>query len=159
MTIAPTLRQYLNAIEADHEVIEHAPTRSAIQNALCHIPPDRIAKAVLLDTPNDYLLAVLPSDRGVDLADLRSELGAKPRLADEEEIASIFDDCAVGAVPPIGFGYGIATIVDDSLAAQPDVYFEGGDHASLVHMDKSEFARLTRPARRGRFSTPWVDLE
>lgn len=100
MTLAPRLQHYLDTLDADYEVVEHFPTRSAMQNAaLCHIPPDRIAKAVLLDTRDDYLLAVVPSDRRVDLADLRSELGAKPRLADENELATIFDDCAVGAVP------------------------------------------------------------
>lgn len=159
MTLAPRLQQYLDSLDADYELIGHSPTRSAMQNAaLCHIPPDRIAKAVLLDTPDDYLLAVLPSDRRVDLGDLASGLGAKPRLADEEELATVFDDCAVGAVPPLGFGYGVATIVDDSLAGQPDIYFEGGDHVSLVHMDRTEFERLTRPARHGSFSTPWADL-
>jgi len=157
MTIAPKLRHYLDALEADYELIEHSPTRSAMQNAaVCHIPPDRIAKAVLLDTPEDYLLAVLPSDRRVGLGDLRSELGQKPRLADEDEIAAIFDDCAVGAVPPLGFSYGIATIIDESLDNQPDIYFEGGDHASLIHMDQAEFARLTRQARHGQFSDFWA---
>jgi Ala-tRNA(Pro) deacylase len=160
MTIAPTLQHYLDAMDADYELIEHSPTRSAIQNAaLCHIPPERLAKAVLLDTPDDYLLAVLPSDRRVGFDDLRSELGQKPRLVEEKELASVFDDCMIGAVPPLGFGYGIAIIVDDSLADQPDIYFEGGDHASLIHMDQAEFARLTRPARHGRFSEPWATLE
>ena len=160
MTLAPRLQHYLDALDANYEVVEHFPTRSAMQNSvLCHIPPDRIAKGVLLDTQDDYLLAVVPSDRRVDLADLRSELGAKPRLADEDELATIFDDCAVGAVPPLGFGYGIATIVDDALAGKPDVFFEGGDHVSLVHMDQAEFTRLTRPARHGQFSEPWADRD
>lgn len=155
MSIAPKLRQYLEFQQADFELIEHAPTQSARENAeLCHIPAERVAKAVLLDTPDDYLLAVLPSDRRVALAELRSELGSKPRLAKEDEVAAIFDDCEVGAVPAIGFGYGIDTVVDDSLNEQPDVFFEGGDHASLIHMATAEFARLTSQARHGRFSEP-----
>jgi Ala-tRNA(Pro) deacylase len=160
MTIAPRLQHYFDALEADYELIEHSPTRSASQNAaLCHIPPGKLAKAVLLDTPDDYLLAVLPSDRRIGLSDLRGELGQKPRLAHEGELALIFDDCAIGAVPPLGFGYGIATIVDASLEKQPDIYFEGGDHVSLVHMDQVEFARLTRPARHSQFSELWADRE
>ncbi len=159
MPIAPKLRHYLDAVGAEYELIEHLPTGSALQNAsICHIPPDRMAKAVLLDTPDNYLLAVLPSDRRLGLAELRSELGQKPRLADEEELAFIFDDCAVGAVPPLGFGYGIPTIVDDSLEEQPDVYFEAGDHMSLAHVNRAAFARLTRQARHGQFSERWSDL-
>lgn len=42
MTLAPRLRQYLDALEADYDLIEHTPTQSAMQNAtLCHIPPAR----------------------------------------------------------------------------------------------------------------------
>jgi Ala-tRNA(Pro) deacylase len=156
MSIAPRLRQYLDAEKIAYEVLEHSPTASAMQNAwVCQIPASRVAKAVLLDTPDDYLLAVLPSDRRIGLADLRSELGEKPQLVDEIELARIFDDCAVGAVPPLGLGYGVATIIDDSLTEQPDIYFEGGDHATLVHVERAEFARLTRSARHGRFSEPW----
>jgi len=160
MSIAPKLRQYLDRLEADYELIEHSPTQTAMQNAaLCHIPPERIAKAVLLDTPDDYLLAVLPSDRRVGLAELRTEIGRKPRLADEDELALIFDDCAPGAVPPFGFGYGVSTIVDDSLEEQPDIYFEGGDHVSLVHLGRGEFSRLTRRAQHGRFAQLWAEMD
>jgi Ala-tRNA(Pro) deacylase len=157
MTIAPRLRQHLDAVKADYELIEHPPTSSAMENArLCDIPAEQVAKAVLLDTTDDYLLAVLPSDRRVELAELRSELGRKPRLADEDELGRVFDDCAFGAVPP-GLGYGVATIVDDSLETQPDVYFEAGDHASLIHMDGAEFGRMMRSARHGQFSEPIQD--
>jgi Ala-tRNA(Pro) deacylase len=154
MTIAPKLRQYLDMAQVDYELIEHAPTSAAMQNAaLCDIPAEQVAKAVLLDTTDDYLVAVLPSDRRIELAELRSELGRKPRLVDEGELVRVFDDCATGAVPP-GLGYGVATIVDDALEAQPDVYFEAGDHASLVHVNHEEFTRMMRDARHGQFSEP-----
>jgi Ala-tRNA(Pro) deacylase len=156
MTIAPKLRHYLDALELDYELIEHTPTQSAMQIATtCRIPAERIAKAVLLDTSNDYLLAVLPSDCRIELSELRALLGEKPRLADEDEIAFIFDDCAVGAVPAAGFSYGIRMVVDDSLVDQPDIYFEGGDHQSLIHMDRAEFARMTGASRHCHFSQPW----
>jgi len=160
MTLAPKLHRYLDALDADYELIDHAPTRSAMQNArACHISPDQVVKAVLLDTTDDYLLAILPSDRRLELTDLRDELGLKPRLAAEQALADVFDDCLPGAVPPLGASYGIASIVDNSLAAQPDIYFEGGDHASLVHMNQREFARLTGPAQHGSFSEPWADRD
>jgi Ala-tRNA(Pro) deacylase len=57
-----------------------------------------------------------------------------------------------GAVPPIGECYALDVILDDSIRRQPDVYLEAGDHATLVHMDQSQFARLMADARHGRFS-------
>lgn len=157
MTIAPKLNQFLTDRNADYEIIAHDPTLSAFETAqVCHVPAWQMAKAVLLDTDQDYLLAVLPADRRLELAELRTDLSLKPHLAGEEQVAEIFDDCAYGAVPPIGTGYGIMTIIDDSLDDVPDIYFEAGDHASLVHMSGAEFSRLTQHARRGHFCEAWT---
>ena len=60
--------------------------------------------------------------------------------------------CALGAVPPVGECYDLDVIVDDSIEEQPDVYLEGGDHTTLVHLDHAQFARLMAEARHGRFS-------
>lgn len=151
MTIAPKLQQYLDEVNADYDLVEHQPTKSSLETASASsVPAEQVAKAVLLDTDDEYLVAVLPSDRRVELSELRSELGRKPRLASEEEIKNLFDDCDVGAIPPTG--YGVTAIVDDAIDQQPDVYFEAGDHASLVHMKHDEFSRVMRGARHGQFS-------
>lgn len=159
MTIAPKLSRFLAEQHADYELISHDPTRTAIESArVCHVPARQMAKAVLIDTEQDYLLAVLPANRRVELAELRSEIGLRPHLAVERELTFIFDDCECGAVPPLGAGYGVTTVVDDSLDAEPDVYFEAGDHASLIHMSGAEFSRLTRQARRGHISDAWSPI-
>jgi Ala-tRNA(Pro) deacylase len=160
MAIAPRLRAFLDEQGAAYEIIEHMPTDSSIESAAAaHIPPSSVAKAVLLDLPqhaHDHLVALLSSDRRLELDDLRDALGEKPHLADEKEIVSIFDDCAPGAVPP-AFGYGVGMIVDDQLTREPDIFFEAGDHCSLVHMEQGEFRRLTERARHGRFTTLWIE--
>ena len=155
MSIAPQLRRHLDEAQVHYDVIEHRPTQSSLESArICSVPAEKLAKAVLLDTVgDDQLLAVLPSDRKVELNELRSELGRKPRLAAESEVGKLFRDCELGAIPPVG--YGVTTIVDDSLDRQPDIYFEAGDHKSLVHMESAEFSRLTKDARHARFSEPW----
>lgn len=159
MSIAPKLRQYLDEQHADYEIVEHRPTASSMQSAnACRIPAEWMAKAVLLDTDDHYLLAVIPSDHRIQLSELRTELGHKPRLAREQEIGLIFSDCEAGAVPALGFGYGVPTIVDDDLESAPDIYFEAGDHKSLIHMDRAEFSRLTQDARHGRFSERWSEM-
>jgi len=99
-----------------------------------------------------YLLAVLPASHHIHLADLRRQVGDDVDLADEQEISSLFPDCAFGAVPPVGECYGLDVIVDDSMQERPDVYLEGGDHMTLVHMDQAQFSRLMAEARHGRFS-------
>ena len=153
MSIAPKLQQCLDEAKVEFDLVEHAPTKSSMETATASaVPAEKLAKAVLLDTEDGQLLALLPSDRRVELSELRSELGRKPRLASEDQIQSLFDDCDLGAIPPAG--YGVTTIVDDSLDRQPDVYFEAGDHKSLIHMNHGAFAQLTRGARHGQFSEP-----
>jgi Ala-tRNA(Pro) deacylase len=153
MAIALTLERYLDTNHVKYDVIAHAPTNSSMQTAeACHIPGDRLAKAVLLRDEVGYALAVLPASHHIRLSELRRQFGDDVDLATEGEIADLFEDCVRGAIPAVGECYGLDTVVDDSMDEQPEVYFEGGDHATLVHMSHAQFAGLTATARHGCFS-------
>jgi Ala-tRNA(Pro) deacylase len=155
MSIAPTLKKYLTTKHVAYDVLAHAPTQSALRTAhACHVPGDSLAKAVLLRDEQGYILAVLPASHHIRLGELRQQLGDDIELASEREIVELFDDCARGAIPAIGECYGLDMVVDDDVDAQPEIYFEGGDHATLVHMTHAEFAALTWTARHGNFSRP-----
>jgi Ala-tRNA(Pro) deacylase len=153
MAIALTLERYLDTKHVKYDVIAHEPTNSSRQTAeACHIPGDRLAKAVLLRDEVGYALAVLPASHHIRLSELRRQFGDDVDLATEREIADLFQDCVRGAIPVLGECYGLDVVVDDSIEEQPEVYFEGGDHATLVHMSHAQFAGLTATARRGCFS-------
>lgn len=152
MSIAPTLQRHLDS-NVTYEVITHEATMSSTRTAqACHIPGDCLAKAIVLRHNGGYLLAVLPASHHIRLTDLKREIGDDVGLADEGEIKRLFPDCALGAVPPVGECYGLDVIVDGSIEDRPDVYLEGGDHMTLVHVDRAQFARLMAEARHGRFS-------
>jgi Ala-tRNA(Pro) deacylase len=152
MAIAPILQKHLDR-NVTYDVLTHDPTMSSTRTAqACHVSGDRLAKAIVLRHDGRYLLAVLPATHHVRLADLKAQIGDDVDLADENEIRRLFPDCALGAVPPVGECYELDVIVDDSIQAQPDVYLEGGDHMTLVHLDRAQFARLMAEARHGRFS-------
>ena len=153
MPIAQTLQRYLAAKHADYQLIAHEPTNSSIGTAeACHIPGDRLAKAVLLRDETGYALAVLPASHHIRLAELQKQFGDDVVLATEREIAELFEDCARGAIPALGECYGLDLLVDDSIEEQPDVYIEAGDHATLIRMSHAQFAKLTAGARHGTFS-------
>jgi Ala-tRNA(Pro) deacylase len=152
MSIAPTLARYLDQ-HANYDMMMHAPTPTSARTAeACHISGDRLAKGVVLHCGGEYLLAVIPASHHIDMPDLTKQLGVAVDFASENEIGKLFPDCVLGAVPPIGDCYGIETIVDDSIDGQPEVYIEGGDHETLIHMDHAQFADLTAHAPHGRFS-------
>jgi Ala-tRNA(Pro) deacylase len=152
MTIALTLQKYLDQ-NVTYDVIPHEPTMSSMRTAeVCHIPGDRLAKGIVLSCDGGYMLAVLPATHRIRLAELRTQFGKNTALAGEEEITPLFRDCAPGAVPAIATCYALDAIIDESIDEQPEVYVEGGDHSTVVHMDKARFAQLTKQAQRSRFS-------
>ncbi|MGO4682659.1 aminoacyl-tRNA deacylase [Hyphomicrobium sp. 2TAF46] len=63
-------------------------------------------------------------------------------LASEAEIATVFTDCALGAIPPVAGAYGLQAVMDDSLEGFDDIYFESGDHRTLLRLNGREFHRL-----------------
>jgi Ala-tRNA(Pro) deacylase len=153
MTIAPTLQRHLDST-VRYEVLTHDRTLSSSRTAqACHVSGNRLAKAIVLRRNGGYLLAVLPASHHLVLPDLQQQLGDDDLdLADEGEIRKLFPDCALGAVPAVGECYDLDVVVDDSIEEQPDVYLEGGDHMTLVHLDHAQFSRLMAEARHGRFS-------
>ncbi len=154
MSLAPTLARYLDQT-ITYDTLFHEPTMSSTRTAeACHIPGDCLAKAVLLRHNGDYLLAVLPASHRIDLLELREAIGEDVNMAGESEIDALFEDCVHGAVPPVGDCYGLDMLVDESIDRQPEIYFEGGDHVTLVHLTQSQFAQLTAYARHDRFSFP-----
>ena len=119
-----------------------------------HVPGSRMAKSVLIHHELGYALAVVPSTHRIELGTLQDVMDKRLGLASEDEVVTLFDDCDVGAIPPIGAAYDVPVILDESLGDAADIYFEGGDHKTLVHVSGRDFRNLTKGARRARFSHP-----
>jgi Ala-tRNA(Pro) deacylase len=153
MTVSPTLQKYLDQT-VTYDLIPHDPTMSSTRTAeACHVSGDALVKGVVLRRDGDYMMAILPASHHLHLSALKSQLGHKVDLASEEEIVRLFADCERGAVPPVGECYGLDVIVDDSIDGQREIYMEGGDHATLIRLDREQFARLTAKAWHGHFTT------
>lgn len=154
MAIAMTLKQYLDDHEIEYDVVTHQETGCSSRTAqVSHIPGDQLAKGVVVKREKGYLLAIVPASRQVKLDMLGQWLKQPVSMATEEESSTLFKDCERGAVPPIGPAYGIRTVIDDSLEGQEDIYFEGGDHRTLVHLTGDQFHRLMEKIPHEPFST------
>ncbi|MBF9195596.1 aminoacyl-tRNA deacylase [Microvirga terrestris] len=155
MTISPTLQRYMADKGIQYDLIPHEPAMTSLGTAHAgHIPRDSMAKGVMLSDGQRYMLAVMPASHHLRLSDLKTELGQKLRLASEDEIVEVFRDCDRGAIPPVGSCYGLNVIIENDMDRQRDIYFEGGDHATLVHMKAEDFSRLNPQAQHGSFSEP-----
>jgi Ala-tRNA(Pro) deacylase len=161
MGIAISLEQYLDGQGIAYDALKHDRTECAAESAAVgNIPSDSMAKAVVLSCRDGHVLAVVPASRQVQLEKVCLCIEQPVSLATETELTSLFPDCEAGAVPPIGAAYGLRTVVDDSLEAQKDIYFEAGDHRTLVHVRGDEFHRLMRTVSHGRIcaeNAKWTD--
>jgi Ala-tRNA(Pro) deacylase len=160
MTIAASVKDHLSRQGVRYELIAHERTRDSNHSAqAAHIPGGQLAKCVMLEDDEGYVMAVVPATHKVDLGAVHRQLNRKLGLATDSELADLFKDCEPGAIPPLGQAYGIETILDESLSGSPDIYFEGGDHVALVHVTGKDFLRLMADAPRGEISHHVADID
>ena len=135
------------------ERLHHRPayTANRVAEAL-HVSGQEMAKTVLLRGGQGYMLAVLPATCRVDLDRLRQEMGDEQvGLATEGEMGQLFPDCERGAMPPFGSLYHLPTVVDESLAADEQIVFEGQTHEDAIRMSYKDSAAVEHP-RTGHFA-------
>lgn len=153
MSIPSRLSSYLDQRNVRYDVHTHVTSRCSAETArMAEVLPHQLAKSVIVEDDTGCVMVVLPADRTVMLGHLSQLLGRKElRLADENRIAMLLEDCDRGAVPPVGMAWGIETIIDDELEANDVVYMEAGDHEHLLKMSQQQFHELMSTARHGHF--------
>ena len=155
MSISRRVQWYLDSHQIEYDVVPHGHTNSMIESArAAHVPSGLVAKCVLLEDERGYVMAIVPASCRVNLEILEQETGRHLELASESELAEIFVGCEHGAIPPMGRAYNIPTAIDESLLRVPDVYFEEGDHAGLVHVSGSEFRSIGWTMAYGHLGRP-----
>jgi Ala-tRNA(Pro) deacylase len=153
MAIALSIETFLKQRNINYELVSHPRSVSSMRIAeLAHVPGEQLAKSVLLEDESGYLMAVIPSTHRVDLGKLHHQLQRRVGLAIEREVTDLFSDCDPGAIPVIGPAYHVATIVDDTLLQQPDIYFEAGDHEALVHVSGQVFSSMMDGVPHAQFT-------
>jgi len=128
--------------------LRHHPARYTAQEVAAaeHITGEEVAKVVILKADERHVMGVLPATCVVDMAKAKKALGAsKVQLASEDEIAAIFPDCEVGAMPPFGAEYDLETYVDQRLAEDEEILIPAGTHEDSVLLAWEDYRRLARP--------------
>lgn len=143
------VREFLTAKRVPYEALDHPVTYDAQRLAqTLHVPGQQVAKTVLLraDGGYSYIVAVLPATKTVDFSQVSSALGgSKIELATELEIQQHCPDCEMGALPPFGTQYGMKTLVEESLAQDESIVFEGNTHHEAFRMRYADFQRIEQP--------------
>jgi Ala-tRNA(Pro) deacylase len=149
------IEAYLASHHVAYEVVTHEHAASSLAAAhLAHIDPKRLAKAVLLESDDCLLAAMVSADHEVSLGRLRDDFGERIHLADEATIRARFTDCDPGAIPGLTTAWGVDMVWEDDLLAQPDLYLETGDHTHLLHVETRTLKELLAGMPHCHFSKP-----
>jgi Ala-tRNA(Pro) deacylase len=147
MPIPRSVEKFLGDQHVAYSVLHHRPAYTAQEEAsVAHVPGWQWAKTVACLADKRPILAVVPAPCLVDFDRLREIAGAKDiRLASEREFGSLYPDCELGAMPPLGPLYGQQVFIDRTLATDGDIVFDAGSHSDAVKVKYDDFARAVRP--------------
>ena len=141
------IKAYLRHHRVEFDAQHHPLAYTAQDVAACeHLPSQLMAKVVMVVADGKLAMLVLPASRRVDEERAASALNAEVvRLATEEEFASTFADCEVGAMPPFGNLYSIPVYVDNELVEDETITFQAGTHTWTISLKYADFERLVGP--------------
>ena len=141
------VQDYLTEKKVHYEVISHNATYDAQRMShAVHMSGNHVAKTVLLKSPAGFAVAVLPAAKVVDLELAGEALGVSTvGLATETELSQHCPDCELGALPPFGSHYQMKTLVDERLAEDDEIVFEGNTHNESIKMNFGDFSNLEKP--------------
>jgi Ala-tRNA(Pro) deacylase len=157
MAIPQRIRDYLDSHDVAYEPLHHSQafTGQEVAHSL-HLSGKRLAKTVVLNGDGKLLMAVIPASHRLNLQDLRAAVEvSRLEMLPEGELAKLFPDCDLGAIPPFGSLYGIDVWVDRAVSDAEEVVFCAGTHEDCLRMKYGDFAKLAKP-RLGRFSEVWA---
>jgi Ala-tRNA(Pro) deacylase len=147
MPILGKLQEFLDLSGVSYTHTVHPLAYTAREVAVAeHVPPQEVAKVVVVVANGDYKMLVLPASKVVDFQEVRDALGCNTaRLATESELARIFPDCDLGAMPPFGNLYNMKVLMDANLLADEDIIFNAGTHRDVIHMSQEAYRRVVQP--------------
>jgi Ala-tRNA(Pro) deacylase len=142
-----TIHEFLQEAHVPYAVVPHRPAFTAADEAdAADVPVRDWAKVVVCFVDGEPVQAVVPAAATVDLQQLLELAGGRAvRLADENELGSLFPGCEVGAMPPFGPLYGQTVFVDAALAAEDKIAFNAGTHRDAIAMRWSDFVKMVNP--------------
>lgn len=118
-----------------------------------HVSGHRFMKVVMLKAGDGLAMMCLPASLDVDLSAAAKLVdGEEVRIAEEDEFATVFGDCEVGAMPPFGNLYELPVFMDETMEGDEPIVFNAGTHTETFELNVDDFERLVKP-RIARFAT------
>lgn len=147
MALLACLAEVLKRERMPYLTFRHPPAYTALEQAAAsHVRGQSSAKVVICFADDEPVQAVVPAHYLVDLERLRVLAGAAAiRLAREDEMAALYPEFEVGAMPPFGMMHGHRVFVEECFRGDPEMVFSAGTHTDSLCMHYNDFVDLVKP--------------
>ena len=141
----------LDANAAQYRIIDHAPEgQTDLVSAMRGHPVAQAAKCIVLivklgKKTTRFVLAVVPGDARVDVNRLRALYGATSVGFAAADVAERLAGSVAGTVLPFAFHPDLALIVDPSLLAHQEIFFNAARLDRSLALRTSDYVALAKP--------------
>ena len=147
MGVARLIKEYLAKNKVAFEELKHPIAFTAQEIAAAQkVKGKDLAKTVVVKKDGEFALAVVEAPDHVDLAKLKEVAkAASVELATEAEFRSLFPECELGAMSPLGTLHNLPVYADTKLAKNDQIVFNAGTHTDTIKIRFKDFSKLVKP--------------
>lgn len=137
----------LDASGVTYRMVHHGHVSSAQEAADKRgIPIGALAKTLVIRVADgEYVLVLVPGDKGLDYPKLRAHLGVRRLTMPSPDEAQAATGYARGTITPLGAG-GWPVILDASLNTHPEVSLGAGVGEWAIHLSPADLVSVTSAA-------------
>jgi len=162
MAISKKITGYLDKNKYKYEIIEHRTTYTAWDTAQTEkVKPQEVAKTLVMKVDNDYVLALVTSNRNLDKQKLLKVINAfrkKTGLKGYKKIDFAKEvwmkknlPGKVGATPPFCELLKLNLYADSLLLKNKKIYLGSGEYTNSIRVNTSQYVKIEQPIK-GSFS-------
>jgi prolyl-tRNA editing enzyme YbaK/EbsC (Cys-tRNA(Pro) deacylase) len=157
--ISKKILDYLDKNKYKYEIIKHRTTYTAWDTAQTEkVKPQEVAKALVLKTDKDWIVAVLSSSRNLDKKELlklikkdKEKSVKKIDFAEEKWMKNSMPIGKLGAIPPFRELLKKDIYFDKLLLKSKKFYVSSGEYDSSIRISISQYIKAEKPIL-GKFS-------
>lgn len=149
------LIKFLEENKVKYEKIFHRKVYTAYDKAqTLKVPEKLVGKTLVLKFgPKNFAIMLIPSNRNLSLEKLKKVAKVKQaQFVKEAWMKKNLKGVKVGAVPPFGNLWGLATFIDKTLLSQPKIIVNGGDYNFSIELETKTLKQVIPNLVSGSFS-------
>jgi Ala-tRNA(Pro) deacylase len=158
MPLTKKLIKFLSKIK--YELISHRTVYTAFDKAkTLKVPEKIVGKTLVIKMDGDFALVLIPANKILDIKKFLKIANKQKKkrflhadFVTEAWIKKNLKGVKVGAIPPFGNLWHLATFVEGSLLKEPKIIINGGDYNSSIKISPSSFKKLIPDLIIGSFT-------